>query len=120
MGMDGVLGASFPVFLCLTVLLFGGCAFMTGQALAEGWRSVWAVVAYSLLLGAGDRFLVFGLFGGPLFSLYGFAVHTGVIGAVAMLAFSVARARRMVSQYPWLYERTGAFTWREKSPHAGL
>ncbi len=47
---------SLPVFLLITVLFMGGCAVMTGQALAAAWR--------------------------------------------------LTRARRMVAQYPWLYERT--------------
>ena len=32
--MEQLLGVSLPVFLGLTVVLFGGAAFMTGQAVA--------------------------------------------------------------------------------------
>ncbi|WP_375731230.1 DUF6867 family protein [Azospirillum sp. B506] len=28
-------------------------------------------------------------------------------------------ARRMVNQYPWLYERAGPFAWRERTPARG-
>ena len=31
----------------------------------------------------------------------------------------MTRARQMARQYPWLYERTGPFSWRERKP-AGL
>ena len=30
-------------------------------------------------------------------------------------AYQVTRARWMVTQYPWLYERAGLFSWREKA-----
>ncbi|MGQ9365143.1 DUF6867 family protein [Azospirillum sp. ST 5-10] len=113
--MDGVLGSSLGVFVFMTVLLFGGCAVLTGQSLAEGWKPAHQVYAYSLLLGLGDRFLVYALFGGELLSLYGFVVHTVVIGIIAVVAYRMARARRMVGQYPWLYERAGPFGWRERS-----
>ncbi|WP_348982914.1 DUF6867 family protein, partial [Azospirillum sp. TSA6c] len=50
----------------LTLLVFGGCGVLTGQTLAEGWKPVSSVLAYSLLLGVGDRFLAWGLFGEQL------------------------------------------------------
>jgi hypothetical protein len=31
------------------------------------------------------------------------------------LAFRLTRVRRMVSQYPWIYERDGLLGWRERS-----
>lgn len=112
--MDGVLGSSLPVFLGLTVLVFGGCGILTGQTLAEGWKPLSNAIAYSILLGLGDRFLVWGLFGGQLLSVYGFVVHTVVIGAITLTTYRISMARRMVSQYPWLYERAGPFGWRER------
>ena len=30
----------------------------------------------------------------------------------------MTRARQMARQYPWLYEQTGPFTWRERGPQA--
>jgi len=112
--MESVLGSSLPVFIGLTLVLFGGCGFLTGQALAEGWKPAGMVFAYSLLMGLGDRFLVFGLFGGPLLHLPGFIVHTLAILAITMVSYRMALAHRMVSQYPWLYERSGPFGWKEK------
>jgi len=29
-------------------------------------------------------------------------------------AYRLTLARRMTVQYPWLYERTGIFTWRNR------
>ncbi len=113
--MDGIFGASPAVFIGLTVFLFGGCGFLTGQALAEGWKSPIPVFAYSILMGLGDRFLVFALFDGTLLSLYGFVLHTLVIGVITFISYRMAMARCMVSQYPWLYDRVGSFGWREKA-----
>ena len=33
-----------------------------------------------------------------------------------LLAWRLGRARKMVSQYPWLYERAGWLSWRAKTP----
>jgi hypothetical protein len=109
-------GTTWPVFLGVTIVLFGGAAFMMGQALAETWRPYRQVLIYSLPLGLGDRFVTFALFQGELLSAPGYVVDTLVLMALASLAYRLTRARKMVSQYPWLYERAGLFTWRHKNP----
>ncbi len=114
MATESVLGSTLPVFIGLTFILFGGAAFMTGQAVSATWRPAWNVVLYCALLGLADRFFHFALFEGQLLSVSGYIVDTAVLTAYGLLAFRVTRARRMVAQYPWLYERTGLFTWREK------
>lgn len=114
--MDGIYGAGgFWVFLLMTVAIFGGAAYMTGQAVSATWRPAWQVVGYSLLLACADRFLIFGLFQGELLSLVGFAIDAAVLVATGLLAFRLTRARKMVSQYPWLYESAGPFGWRRRS-----
>ena len=102
------------VFVGLTVVLFGGAAYMTGQALAQTWRPVWHSVIYALLLAAGNRFLSFALFEGELLSVTGYFVDWAVLLAIALIGFRITQARLMVTQYPWLYERTGVFGWRDK------
>lgn len=102
------------VFLGLTCLFGGGCAFMTGQAVAAAWQPWASLLPYALLLGLADRFLAFALFGGTLLSLPLWATDTAVLAAVALMAWRLTLARRMVEQYPWLYERQGPFGWREK------
>ncbi len=109
-----ILASSPGVFVGLTVILFGGAALLTGQALADTWRPVREVVLYSLLFGVGDRFLVFALFEGELLSLYGYVLDSAVIMAICVLAWRVTRAGKMVSQYPWLYQRRGPFGWRAR------
>ena len=113
--MDELLGASLPEFLGITVVLFGGAAFLMGQALAETWRPVWQNVVYAAMLTLGDRFILFALFGEDLLSIWGYLVNAAVLIAISLTAFRMTRAWRMVRQYPWLYERTGLFTWRNKT-----
>ncbi|MBR9970736.1 DUF6867 family protein [Magnetospirillum sulfuroxidans] len=108
---------SIPVFIGVTVLFMGGCAFMTGHSVANTWRPLAQVLAYCLLLGAVDRFLVFALFGGPLLSLSAYVLDTALLALIASAAWRATRARRMTLQYPWLYERVGLFGWREHRPH---
>jgi hypothetical protein len=104
---------SVPVFIGLTLILFGGCAFMTGQALATTWRPWWQVVPYALMLGAADRFLGYALFGGELLSPGGWLLDSTVLVTIGLLAWRRTQVRRMTDQYPWLYVRTGIFTLRQ-------
>jgi len=110
--MDNLLGAPLGVFIGVTLVLFGAAAWLTGQALAGTWRPAWQAFAYAPLLAAVDRFLIFALFEGELLSLWGYLLHAAVLLAIMLLAYRVTRARRMVSQYPWLYERAGLIAWR--------
>ena len=114
--METVLGTTPGVFLGVTVFVMGFAAFMTGQALAGTWKPAWQAVLYCLLLGFADRFLVFSLFEGELLSLTGYLVDAAVLVAIGLVAYRLAQARMMVSQYPWLYRRSGPFGWVEHSP----
>jgi branched-chain amino acid transport system ATP-binding protein len=68
-----------------------------------------------MLLACADRFLVYALFQGRLLSLAGYVVDAAILVAIALVAYRARRARQMVVQYPWLYERTGMFSWRERA-----
>lgn len=103
------------VFVVFTIILMGGAGYLTGQALATTWRPAWQVVAYTLLLGLVDRFLVFALFDGPLLSMAGYIVDTSAIAVIALCSYRLTRVRRMIGQYPWRYERAGIFSWRQKT-----
>ncbi len=109
-----MIGATFPVFVGVTVVLMGGAGCLTGQALARAWRPVWQVVGYGLLLGLVDRFLTFALFDGTLLTPAGYAIDTAVILAIALVGYRTTLAARMVAQYPWLYRRAGPFGWRQR------
>ena len=116
--MEALLGTSIGVFIGVTVFLSGFAAFMTGQALAVTWRPVWQLWLYVVLLGFADRFLTWALYQGDMLSPTGYVIDTVVLLAVALSAFYMTRARQMAVQYPWLYERSGPFTWRERE-HRG-
>ena len=105
---------SFGVFLLLTVILGGGAAFLAGRSLAKDWRSLTSLLVFMLPLGAGVRFLHFALFQHPLFSLSHFITTTLILMALAILGYRLKRVSQMITQYPWLYERSGLLTWRQK------
>jgi hypothetical protein len=108
------LGASPPVFIGVTLVLAGGCAFMTGAALARSWRPARQIVPYALLLGLASRFLIFALFQGDMLSLSGYLTDCACLLAIAALGHRLTLTHLMCAQYPWLYERSGVFTWRER------
>lgn len=110
--IESLLGTSLGVFLGITGIITGFCAFMTGQAIADTWRPYWQVVVYCALLGGVARFLIYGLFDGALFSLSGYLIGATLLILLGSFAFLTTRARKMVCQYPWLYRRTGLFAWQ--------
>jgi hypothetical protein len=112
--MQSLLGTSLGVFVGLTVILIGGAAIMTGRALADGWKSPWQVVLACFGIALADRFLVYALFGGELLSLSGFVIDFVVITAMALIAHRLMVVHKMVSQYPWRYQRESLWTYREK------
>ena len=107
-------GTSLGVFIGLTLVLGGGAAILTGQAIAGTWRPAWQVMFASLGLGIANRFLVFALFDGQLFSIAGYMFDTAGIMALGLIAYRLAWVRNMVAQYPWLYERAGFWRIRER------
>lgn len=112
--MDQLLGTSGLVFIFMTIVLFGFAAFMTGQALANGWQPMWKVVPYGVMMAAGNRFLIFALFDGELLSFTGFFIASVVLVVMTAASQRMVQARKMVSQYPWLYESAGLFHWRQR------
>jgi hypothetical protein len=114
--MEALLGTSPAVFIGITIAVMGFAAYMTGQALANTWKPVWHVAVYAILLGFGDRFLTFALFEGRLLSPSGYLIDTGVLTIIALVGYRLTQARKMVDQYPWLCERAGLFSWRQKRP----
>jgi hypothetical protein len=112
--VEGLLGTSVGVFVGVTVLVMGFAAFMTGHAVAATWKPAWQAAAYAVLLAFGARFLVFALFEGTLLTLSGFLADAAVLVCITLVAYRLSRVRKMVTQYPWLYERTGLFGFRRR------
>lgn len=105
-------GSTLGDFIGVTLVLFGGAAFMTGQALAGTWRPLWQIVPYGLLLAAANRFFSWGLFHGKLLSPSGFVIDAAIVIGIGCLAYRLTLVHKMTAQYPWLYERAGLFGWR--------
>jgi len=105
----------WPVFIGITLGLFGFAAFMTGQGLASTWRPVFWIIVYLLPLGLADRFIVWSLFDGQLASLSGYLIDTAALLVIGFLSYRVTQVRKMVSQYPWLYEAAGSLSWRRRA-----
>ena len=104
-----------PWFFVLVTLVIGGwLAFMTGKACAETWRDVPQTVVYVLVLGLAVRFVHFALFHGTLFSARFYIADTVLLMIIALAAWRATRTRMMTTQYWWLYQRTGPFSFAER------
>lgn len=112
-GFEALIGSTLGVFVGITLILAGAAAFMTGHALASHWRPMWQAAAYMVPLGLADRFLHYALFGGDLLSVGGYVIDSLILLAISLSAYRMTLARKMANQYPWLYRRTGLFTWEE-------
>jgi hypothetical protein len=90
------------VFMLLTVILGGGMAFVSGKSIAETWRPLWQVPVYMLLLAAAVRFMHFALFEEVLVSARNFAVDFGILLAMSLAGYRMARSQQMSTQYAGL------------------
>jgi hypothetical protein len=106
---------SIWIFLFVNILLGGGAAWMTGRSVALAWGSIGLLGIYILLLGGGIRFVHHALYGGTFFSLYYYIVDTIIVLIFSAVAYRFTRAGQMASQYRWLYERSGPFSWRPRT-----
>jgi hypothetical protein len=118
--MQGILyeEPSFWLFALVTVIMGGWAAWMTGRAMALTWKPFWQLVVYLLILAGAVRFIHYALFEGTLLTLHYYLVDAAVVLAIGALGFRYYRARQMATQYRWLYERTGPFSWRERTVQA--
>jgi hypothetical protein len=100
--------------LLFNIAVIGPASFATGQGVASTWRPWRQLVLYTALLSAALRFLDYALAGGELWSIGGFLLGWLAQLAIAGFAWHLTRARQMVRQYPWLYQRKGLLGWEER------
>ena len=114
--MQGILyeEPSIWQFFFVTCLLGGWAAWMTGKACAQTWRPLVSLILYLLGLGLAVRFIHHALFDGTLLSLQYYVVDAAVMLIIGIVGFQYTRAKQMVTQYNWLYERATILTWRPK------
>jgi hypothetical protein len=114
--MQGILYEEPTVwlFLLVTVVMGGWLAWMTGRAIALTWKPNIQLVIYILVLGLVLRFIHFALFQATLLTLHYYIVDTIVLMAFGFAGWRYNRARQMTTQYRWLFERTGPFSWKPR------
>ncbi|KPF71610.1 hypothetical protein IP69_05385 [Bosea sp. AAP35] len=114
--MQGILYEESTVwlFLLVSVVMGGWLAWMTGRAMALTWKPTIQLVAYILVLGLVVRFIHFALFEATLLTLHYYVVDTVILMGFGFAGWRYNRARQMTTQYRWLYERTGAFSWKAR------
>jgi hypothetical protein len=103
------------IFVFLTLILGGGAAFMAGRGMAIQWRPLWMPLLAMIPLTLGLRFLHFALFGAELTSLHYLLTDFIILVVAAILGYRTTMAKKMVRQYPWLYEKSGPLSWRSRS-----
>jgi hypothetical protein len=105
---------SLGVFILVSLIMGGGAAYLSGRAIAGTWRPMWQVSIYMLVLGVAVRFMHFALFEGTLLSLHYYLVDTVICLIFGWLGYRATRVRQMITQYGWLYGRSGWLAWRPK------
>lgn len=104
----------FWSFFFVTLLIGGGAAFMSGRAVARSWKSLPLLIFYCLLLAAAVRFLHYALHDSQLLSPGMLFIDFVVMLIAGGIGYRLTRVRQMVTQYDWLYERSGVFWWRSR------
>ncbi|WP_068085548.1 DUF6867 family protein [Polycladidibacter stylochi] len=106
--------SSASVFIFIVLILGGLTAFATGRAIAHTWRPFAVLFWFVFLLTLAVRFLCFALFDEPLLSLQYLLVDYIWLIGVGIAAFQMTRVSQMTTQYSWLYQRNGLFSWQLK------
>ncbi len=104
------------IFLFITVIIGGGAAWMSGRAVAMGWKPYLTAAIYCVLLACALRFLQWSLFyggtmHGSFFAVQYYLVDLLVLLAFAWLGYRLTLTTQMVTQYHWLYRRTSPLSW---------
>jgi hypothetical protein len=103
-------------FLIITLFLGSGAAWISGRSTAQQWRP-WIVFFFSALgLGIAVRFMHHALSGGTMFSPQYYIIDTLILLVIGSIGYRFTRTNQMVTQYSWLFEKTGPFNWRSRPP----
>ena len=101
-------------FLLMTLTLFGWCSYQLGKAMANTWQPISLMIFYVLLLTAFDRFLLFALFEQELLSVVMFLIDFITMSLISLISYRITKISYMVNQYPWKYQKTGFFSFKNK------
>lgn len=111
--LDIFAGHAFPGEYVFMVLCMAA-SWMAGRSIANDWKPIISLLAVSLLIGLGARFLHFALYAAPFVSPSRYLVDTIVFAVCVWLGYRYTRTNQMTRQYYWLYERTSPLSWRSK------
>jgi hypothetical protein len=100
--------------LFVSGVLGGGAAWLAGRAIALTWRPLWHVIGYMALLAAALRFFHFALFEAEFLAPLSYLADMLWLTAIGSLSWRLTRTTQMVTQYYWLYRRTGPVTFAER------
>ena len=106
--------SSITQYVLMTLFLFGWCSFQLGKAMASTWQSLILMLFYVFLLTCFDRFLLFALFEQKLLSVIQFLIDFTTLSLIAIIAYKLTRVNYMVTQYPWKYNKSSLFSYKEK------
>lgn len=106
---------SLVAFIVVTCFVGGGAAFLTGRAIAGGWKPMALLIFYCLLITCVARFLHFALYEGSLLSPYYFFVNAVILVAIGITGYRLRRVDQMVTQYRWINTRSGPLGWKAKT-----
>ncbi|APO75779.1 hypothetical protein AM571_CH02977 [Rhizobium etli 8C-3] len=98
----------------LVVLIGFWTAWRAGKAAAENWSNYPQVVVYTFLLAWVMQFLHHALFNGPMLSAFFYVIDFVLLLVFSTVGFRYRRTNQMVNNYYWLYEKTSAFSWKDK------
>ena len=101
-------------FMLMTVVLFGWCSYQLGKAMANTWQSRSLMIFYVFLLTVFDRFLLFALFEQELLSVVMYLIDFITLSLISLISYRIAKISYMVNQYPWKYQKTGFFSYKNK------
>ena len=71
-------------------------------------------IFYLFLLTLFDRFLLFALFEQELLSVKMYFIDFITLLLISIISYRVAKINYMVNQYPWKYQKSGFFSYKNK------
>ena len=75
----------------------------------------WMVPIYMLILAAAVQFLHYALGAEDLLDLHYYVVGFIIVLAAASYGYRTRRAEQMVTQYSWIYQKSGPMGWTART-----
>lgn len=102
-----------PVTFIVITFLMMLCAYLSGQNMANNWRTMGKVIFFGTIIVVGHRFLLTTLRNAEFLNIAGVVMSSALIFSTSILTYLYNKANRMVNQYPWELKKKGLFGWRK-------